>query len=285
MELQCAREGCHKETDLVCPQCHTPYCSEAHLGVVCIKCGYGRRSEERGGHEKYNGYDGYDGWRMRTVPRNDVLSHSHEWVHEWEGKKEKVKGGGLLTQRTLSLALVPDMLRLGPTWRNQLAVQRVAELTARYGVPHALDATKGGMALWKSVDIYVKIEIWDRIDTIHGAHMDFLFVTTKLRVPPEKIGRLHKISHSISYWALPGECTARCHFEGAGVATLKTVHDYADGRISFEEARDTEYGKNTGVLVKEMRSAEAEVKRLGTYHAHLHATPIMDKWKVEISNP
>jgi len=146
-------------------------------------------------------------------------------------------------------------------WNNQLAIQRVEEMTEEIGIKYQYahsDKSPDGFVIWiypllKNGMQYKQIKINDTaiLHLSPDPHYDFFDVTVEMVVPtPEKAGEIMSISTSISIHRGRNEVSAGCHFLGAGIYTLYLVKLVNEGKISAETARGM-YGHELEELVKE----------------------------------
>jgi len=119
---------------------------------------------------------------------------------------------------------------------------RLPDIIKQFGPPKMFDPTSGGSAIWTKEQLtntpYERIEIRDE-QIPHDKpkpHTDFLYSWYKIDIPSYKIGGLHKISKSISYDPLKKVMTARCHDMRPNVVTHWIVKQYAEDRLTIDEA-------------------------------------------------
>jgi hypothetical protein len=168
-----------------------------------------------------------------------------------------------LIQRTLTEEVMPNKLSL--RWNTPLAIQRANEIflfrfNGKKDPSPTGSADPGGVVVWDNMGRYVRIEVKDDSTHIHDKpvyHLDFLFMTIKMYVPPGMAENLHRISSSISYDTQLHLLTAGCHFIGASAATLSIVKEYVVGRLSLEQAMDAYDRRIVAVNIERVNAEQA----------------------------
>jgi hypothetical protein len=126
-------------------------------------------------------------------------------------------------------------------WQEEEASALLCALTAQLGPPHALAPQEGGLAIWRAPDgtgvdsITVKDEAVAH--RCPAAHHDFVYSTVHVRIPPEQVFDVMRLSGSVSYDALKQELTARCGSLEANLATLALATDIATGSSAVDEVQ------------------------------------------------
>jgi hypothetical protein len=110
-------------------------------------------------------------------------------------------------------------------------VERFKDVVKKYGKPDIINPDKGGFAIWYKRGCYNKIMIKDeQIPHLKPKpHLDFLYTEIDAHIPKNKLMDVLSISNSIIVDQLKNTVKARCHFEGANIATLyivlKVIHE------------------------------------------------------------
>lgn len=130
-------------------------------------------------------------------------------------------------------------------WNNQLAIHRVYQVSELLGRnPDVIGKEPGQSVIWYNpktkigIGQYHKFEIQDQAyqHTKPDRHADFFFVWFRMKMKPEKIADINKITNSSFYYG-PGELVcSSCHFLEASIASFSVLKDYNDCRINLEEA-------------------------------------------------
>jgi hypothetical protein len=102
------------------------------------------------------------------------------------------------------------------------------QLVDKYGTPDVYDPRTGGFAVWYRTTLKSKGHIWDRIEihdeqvphTVPTPHVDYMYTWFKMDIPENKRNIILSMSDSITYDPLKKLIRARCHFEGANIATI-----------------------------------------------------------------
>ena len=93
-------------------------------------------------------------------------------------------------------------------------------------------------------------------------HIDYLYTTVKIYVPPERVPDVQSISGSVILDLLKNTVSARCASTGANYATLRTVVDVINGKGKHSrEDISNMYKTNLSNIWKEFESNKEKVKR------------------------
>jgi hypothetical protein len=132
-------------------------------------------------------------------------------------------------------------------WNNQLAIQRVYELSKMLNKsPDVIGKRVGQSAIWYNPSSttgngqYHRIEVLDQgYQHLHPTrHSDFMLVWFRMELKPEKAENISKINPSIIYYQ-PGQLIGvNCNFLAAGIGAISVIKEYNDCKISLEEAKD-----------------------------------------------
>lgn len=96
-------------------------------------------------------------------------------------------------------------------------------------------------------------------------HIDYLYTTVKIFVPPEKIPDVQSISGSVILDLLKNTVSARCASTGANYATLRTVVDVLNGTFSRKQISNM-YKTNLSNIWKEFENNKETVKKYVITH-------------------
>lgn len=127
-------------------------------------------------------------------------------------------------------------------WTNENAGHMLCALTAQLGQPSVLGPEEGGIAIWRD-------PIGSGVDTITlrdeaiqhrcpAPHEDFLYSSVNVRIPPERVEDVQKLSGSVNYDPLKQELTARCGSLEANIATLSLATGIAAGVCDIDEVHE-----------------------------------------------
>lgn len=157
-------------------------------------------------------------------------------------------------------------------FQNSLAAERYQSLRATYGKPFYVVDKPGGVAVWRNADYFEEIVVKDE-SIAHAKpepHCDFLYATVKVHVPDEALPAVLMLSQSVMYDRLKNQLTARCHFMGASVATLKLALEIAEEPERADELYEA-YGGAVKRSMKE-QAYESMYKELGDHVATNQST-------------
>ena len=97
-------------------------------------------------------------------------------------------------------------------------------------------------------------------------HIDYLYTTVKIYVPPEKVPDVQSISGSVILDLLKNTVSARCASTGANYATVRTVVDVSKKKYSREKISEM-YKTNLSNIWNEFESNKETVKRYVITHS------------------
>ncbi len=150
-------------------------------------------------------------------------------------------------------------------WINQQPKKRLGEISAKYGKPTAISKSPEGMAYWhKPSGCYQWLLIKDE-DIHHGNHSDFFYTAVKIDIPLYKLLDVLSISQSMYYDRLQKHLVARCHFEGANIASLLLGVKVVNGLLTLEQIQSEELYKQYMTNVKDLKLEKAMLEELCSY--------------------
>ena len=124
-------------------------------------------------------------------------------------------------------------------WDHEKPTMRFPEVVAEFGTPNVLDTSPGGFAQWRKDVLagtpYVEIVLRDE-EIPHVTHYDYLTATVCADLSREVQIALMNVTESVWYDRLKHELSARCHFQGANVATLLLVTRMQLGHVPLDQA-------------------------------------------------
>lgn len=164
------------------------------------------------------------------------------------------------------------------SWTNKPAQDRANQIASLLGKPTSIGKKSGGSATWINVSIdncefaewHIKDESIPHL--VPAPHIDFFYVSYKLKCPHERVSELLSLSESVVYDRLKSCVTARCHFMPANIVSIYLCKKIALGEKSADFAK-LEYG----TLIKELAMEEKNgmgvmgdtESPLGPYHKSL----------------
>jgi hypothetical protein len=93
-------------------------------------------------------------------------------------------------------------------------------------------------------------------------HIDYLYTTVKIYVPPERVPDVQSISGSVILDLLKNTVSARCASTGANYATLRTVVDVINGKGNFSRNDISNmYKTNLSNIWDEFESNKEKVRK------------------------
>lgn len=96
-------------------------------------------------------------------------------------------------------------------------------------------------------------------------HIDYLYTTVKIYVPPNKVPDVQSISGSVLLDLLKNTVSARCGSTGANYATLRTVIDVIMGNHTREEISQM-YKTNLSNIWNDFDSNKEKIRKYVTTH-------------------
>jgi hypothetical protein len=131
-------------------------------------------------------------------------------------------------------------------WNNKQAIDAVTSTMAQFGVPSSVDATSGGIVIWKKDRLLNscldRIEIRDEAIPHNSpqTHNDCVYVFVTYDVSPIKFMEVTSISGSVTYDPLKKQLRVRCQSIEACVATLALCVQVGEGALSLNYAQSNE---------------------------------------------
>jgi len=177
----------------------------------------------------------------------------------------------------------------GINWKNQLAIQRYYNMKMLIGLePNMIDKNNGGAATWFRVKTKVPNQhgdygYYDRIEILDDAvlhtkpvnHADFFYVFMKMRIKPEKVGKLQDITDSMYYYGRGGVLHSTCGEMEASMATFAIAKMWNHSIFSAIELREF-YNVIIKSILGEYFANEKKASQAGHNNPYLFPHPIRD---------
>lgn len=128
------------------------------------------------------------------------------------------------------------------SWNNADAGLYLEHLEKTLGKPSVVDRKAGGMAVFKNVGCYSRIEIKDEsiLNLAPIPHKEFVYSYINYEIPDKHVYDVIKLSGSISYDPIAKELRARGQNLEMNIATLALATQIGQGKISLHYAKENE---------------------------------------------